>query len=148
MTATTREAAYAALFAVASTAYAWASTPSRRAKLWSDVTLDQRPTLFQYEGGKDTYVWKDDGKLVKRTISARLFIYTDAKDPTTVGSTALNTIVDTVEAAIAPPRGDDGSGLMTLGGTVYQARIINVDRTPGDLDGDGIAIIDVELILP
>lgn len=143
-----REAAYEALFNLVSDAYEWASTPARRAKLWGDVPLTDRPTLFQYEGGADQYVWKDEGQLVKRTISARLFIYTDAKDPTIIGSTQLNNIVDSVEAVIAPPRGDDGTGLMTLGGTVYQTRIIRVDRTPGDIDGDGIAIVDVEIILP
>jgi hypothetical protein len=143
---TSRDAAYAALFALVTPAYAWSSTPSRRVQLWDKVGIDQRPALFQYEGGEDTYEWI--GSLVKRTINARLFVYTDAKDDSVNGSTALNTIVDAIEALIHPPMGDNGSGLMTLGGLVDQARITKADRTPGDLDGDGIAIIDVEIILP
>jgi hypothetical protein len=147
---TTRDQAYAALFALVSapTVWSWAAPPQRRVQLWKTVDVGQRPTLFQYEGGEDSYVWKDAGKVVTRTVNARIFIYTDATDKSLIASTPLNNIVDAVEAVIAPPLGDDGSGLQTLGGLVYQARIAKVDRTPGDLDGDGIAIIDVEIILP
>ena len=144
-----REEIYQALFAVVSDAYQWNSAPSRRLKLWGDVPLGDRPALFQFEGEPDAYAYSAQPILSsqKRTIHAKLFAYIDAKDPTIVGSSQINAILDAFDAAIAPDNYD--TGLFTLGGLVYSCLISGVPlRDPGDLDGDGLTIVDVEMLLP
>jgi len=141
-----RETAMAALFATVSPAYGWASSPSRRLKLWSDVPSASRPALFLHEGGNDRYSGPD-AKLRKRVLEAKLFVYVDAHGSN--GSSALNEILDAIDAALEPKGGDILLGRQTLNGAAYDCRIDGtVFKDPGDLDGDGMAIIPVIVTLP
>lgn len=145
----TREGAYSALFTVVSNAYAWASTPSRRLKLFSDVPATARPALFQYEGGPERFVYTNNGPLGQRIIQAKLFIYIDSTDPTLIPSQLMNAILDSIEASLAPPTAElVGPGFNTLGDSVYAARVSAVEKTPGDIDKDGLAVVTVDLLLP
>lgn len=136
-----------ALFAVASGAYAWGNTPSRRLKLWTDVPPEVRPALFQFEGGTDPYTWRATPADRIRKLVARWFVYLDAKDPSIVASSQINDILDAFDAAMDPPSGN--RGLNTLGGTCSMARITGVPlKDPGDLDGDGMIIVEIEITLP
>ena len=48
-----------------------------------------------------------------------------------------------------PPDSDLALGRQTLGGAVYDCRITGVPvRDVGDLDGDGLAVVAVRLVLP
>lgn len=141
----TREQIYSALFALASGAFPWASAPSRRLKLWSDVALAARPALFQDEAVPEVYDWKV-AAIPRRTIGARLWIYTDAKDPTVIGATQINDILDGLDAALKPP---PGQLKQTLGGLCDACHISRIPlKVSGVLDGDGIMIVDVEIIVP
>jgi hypothetical protein len=143
----TREVAFSALFAAVSSAYPWGLT-SRRMKLWSEVPAALRPAFFQLESGPETYQWASPAT-PKRTLEAKLFLYFDARDPTTPGATAINNALDAIDAALAPMATDLNLGRQTLGGAVHDCKIIGVPvRDTGDLDGDGLAVVAVRLVGP
>jgi len=142
-----REAAFSALFDTLSNAYAWGMA-SRRLKLWSDVPAAMRPALFQLEAGPESYQWTSLAA-PKRTIEAKLFLYFDSRDPLTPGSSAINAALDAIDAALAPQGGDLAAGRQTLGGAVYDCKVAGVPvRDTGDMDGDGLAVVSVKLVLP
>ena len=142
-----REAAFSALFAAVGSAYPW-GLASRRMKLWSEVPSALRPALFQLESGPETYQWTSPAT-PRRTLEAKLFLYFDARDPTTPGASAINAALDAIDSALAPSGADASLGRQTLGGLVHDCKIIAVPvRDTGDLDGDGIAVASVRLILP
>ena len=60
-----------------------------------------RPALFQLESGPETYQWTNPAA-PRRTLEAKLFLYFDARDPTTTGSTSINNALDALDAALAP----------------------------------------------
>ena len=144
----TREDAVVALLARLATAYAWASPPARRLKLWSDVPLALRPACFLFEGGTETYA-DTATEPAKRTLSLRLFIYIDAYDPAAIGAAQLNTIMDALDVALAPAGADLALGRFTLGGTAYRCAIDGKPlKDPGDLDGDGLLLVPITIVLP
>ncbi len=144
----TRERAIGALLARVAGAYAWAAPPSRRLKLWSDVPPAMRPACFLHEGGSESYDGAAGGT-AKRRLSPRLFIYVDAHDPGASGAAQLNTIMDALDAALAPAGPDVALGRCTLGGTAYRCAIEGKPlKDPGDLDGDGLLLVPITLVLP
>ena len=62
----------------------------------------------------------------RRTLEAKLFLYFDARDPATPGATAINNVLDAIDAALAPAGHDLNLGRQTLGGAVYDCKIISV----------------------
>jgi hypothetical protein len=142
-----REAAFSALFAAVSGAYPW-GVASRRLKLWSEVPAALRPALFQLEAGAETYQWPTPAT-PRRTLEAKLFLYFDARDPTIPGASAINAALDALDAALAPSGADLALGRQTLGGAVHDCKINGAPvRDPGDLDGDGLAVVSVKVVLP
>lgn len=149
---TTSEQALAALFELVrpTTVYPWKNTPSRRLRLWTDVPPEQRPALFQFEGEPEDHAWTNE-RHKKRVINVKLFAYTylDVNDPAAVGTTQINEILAAIETALAPAGADIMRGRQTLGGLVDHCRIEgSVFKDPGDLDGDGLLIVPVKIMLP
>ena len=143
----TREPAIAALIARVAAAYPWATPPSRRLKLWADVPPAMRPACFVFEGGAETY--ENAGGTPKRSLAVRLFVYIDAHDPAAVGAAKLNAIMDALDAALAPLGADAALGRVTLGGAAYRASIDGKPlKDPGDLDGDGLLVVPITIVLP
>lgn len=143
-----RESAIAALLNVVASAYPWKLGPSRRLKLWSDVTAANRPACFVFEGGEETYSWSEPG-IPKRMLDVRLFIYLNAKDQSVSGASLVNDVMDSLDRAFAVSGADFPQGRNTLGGTVHQCRIDGkLLKDPGDLDGDALVIVPVKIILP
>ena len=142
-----REAAFSALFAAVSAAYPW-GLASRRMKLWSEIPASLRPAFFQLEAGPETYQWASPAK-PKRTFEAKLFLYFDARDPSTPGASQINAALDAIDAALMPSSGDAALGRQTLSGAVHDCKIMGVPvRDSGDLDGDGLAVVSVRLVSP
>ncbi len=142
-----REAAFSALFAAISAAYPW-GLASRRMKLWGEVPVSLRPALFQLESGPESYQWTSPAVL-RRTLETKLFLYFASQDPATPGSIAINAALDAIDAALAPAGADALHGRQTLGGAVHDCKITGVPvRDPGDLDGDGLAVVNVRLVAP
>jgi hypothetical protein len=145
---TPRESAILGLISLVSNAYPWKLGPVRRLKLWSDVPAASRPACFLFEGGQDTYSWSESA-LPKRSIEVRLFVYLNAKDPSAVGASLANTVMDALDSAFGLRGSDVILGRNTLGGTVYSCRIDGkILKDPGDLDGDVLLILPVKLVLP
>jgi len=141
-----REAAFAALFDAVAGAYPW-GLASRRLRLWSEVPAPMRPALFQLESGPESYQWTLLAT-PRRTIEAKLFLYFDSRDPLTPGASAINAALDAIDGALAPQGADAAAGRQTLGGAVYDCKIAGVPvRDTGDIDGDGLAVVSVRLVL-
>ncbi len=141
-----REAIFVALFGLLQTAYAWKQPPSRRLKLWTDVPLENRPAAFQFEGDDEEWSYPNSANPLVY-LTANWFIYTDCKDPDSVGSTIMNTTLKAVSDALLPSGRDLTTGRQTLGGLVQWARIQgNVTRVPGDIDGDGMAVVPIRIL--
>ena len=143
-----REAAIGALSQRVASAFAWASPPSRRLKLWSDVPPSMRPACFLFEGGTEAYE-NAAGGTQKRSLDVRLFVYVDARDPAALGAAQLNMIMDALDTALAPSGADLALGRLTLGGAAYRCTIEGKPmKDPGDLDGDGILVVPIRIVLP
>lgn len=139
-----RETIIQALFSLALTAATF-NTSGRRLLLWSKVA--SFPALFVQSTGTHYPPREPRGIPPKRTISAELWVYTDAgKDPNANPEQALNDIIDAVEAALQP---GINSNAQTLGGIVSHAWIEGeIEQFPGVLDGIAKAIIPVKILVP
>src|SRR5208282_1613971 len=139
-----REQIISALFELALTATTF-NTSGRRLQLWSKVA--SFPALFVQSTGTHYPPREVSGLPPKRTITAELWVYTDAgKDPNANPEQALNDIIDDVEAALLP---GVNSNAQTLGGIVSHAWIEGeIEQFPGVLDGIAKAIIPVKILVP
>src|SRR5579862_8742709 len=127
-----------ALFALVSGSASF-NLASRRLKLWNEVAATDKPAIFMYERDDE---YKGAERYVPPTVTMNvdLFIYIEAgKDQSVAPITVLNPLIDAVDAALAPSR---TTGRQTLGGLVSHCYIDGkIMKDPGDLDGDGIAVI-------
>lgn len=119
---------------------------SRRLKLWSDVASADQPALFITEHGENL-VYAAESQPGKTTLNVDLFVYIAAgKDPDCVPARDLNVALDAIAACLAP---DPTLGRQTLGGLVAHCRIEGrVVKDPGDLDGQGLALVPVRILAP
>jgi len=140
-----REAIISALFSLASGAAPFA-TASRRLRLWSSVAPSEKPALFLAERS-DTYARGNEAVPEIVTMDLEIYIYIDAgKDESVVPASTLNPLLDAIDAALAPSR---LTGLQTLGGLVSHCWIEGkILKDAGDLDGDGVAVIPVRILVP
>jgi len=142
----TREAAIAALESLVAGAYAWTTGPTRKLKLWTDVPLGERPAVFLFEGADEQHTFGNSIN-PKRVMAVKIFVYTNAKE--VPGAIEINQIMDALDKAFYPAGADIQAGRNTLGGLVNNCRIAGtVFKDPGDLDGDGLLITPVEILLP
>ena len=139
-----RETIVAALYTLAMTAASF-NTSGRRLVLWSKVA--SFPALFVQSTGTHYPAREVRGLPPKRTISAEIWVYTDAgKDPNANPELALNDIIDAIEASLSP---GVNSNAQTLGGLVSHAWIEGeIEQFPGVLDGIAKAIIPVKILVP
>jgi hypothetical protein len=142
--AATREQIMQALFALVS-APSQFITKSRRLQLWDTVSAGEKPAIFMYERD-DVYSGADRYTPPKVMMSVDLFIYTRPGTDTGITPISiLNPLIDAVDAALRP--GPAAGGRQTLGGLVSHCYIDGkIMKDPGDLDGDGIAVIPVKIL--
>lgn len=137
-----------ALVALVSGAYPWVTGPSRRLKLWADVPPNARPACFVFQGGMEHHVYGAQLVNPKRTMKVRLFIYVNAKDPNTIGAVQIDNIIDALDAAFLSAK-DPAHGRVALGSSVFSVAIEgDVLIDPGDLDGDGLLVVPIKIVLP
>ena len=121
-------------------------TVTRQMKLFSDVPNVQRPWLGILKTGEERSY---EGNMPLLIIDVELFIYTQAiivNNGGTPPSQQLEDILDTVDKQMKP---DPFTNRQTMGGLVYHCRIEGKTVTvPGDLDGDGIMIIPLKILIP
>jgi|ERR1039458_6156422 hypothetical protein len=140
--AASREAIMTALFALVSGSASFV-TASRRLQLWDTVPSASKPAIFMYERG-DEYKGAERYLPPTVTMNVDLFIYIDAgKDQSIAPITVLNPLVDAVDTALKP----GNNGRQTLGGLVSHCYIDGkIMKDPGDIDGDGVAVIPVKIL--
>jgi hypothetical protein len=119
-------------------------TFSRRLKPWGEVSA--QPALFLRDTDEDLEY--PNTSLQIQTIKAEIWIYSQAgQNPDIAPITGLNNLLDAVQAALAPD--NRMTNQFTLGGLVSWCRMVGkVDKSPGDLDGQAIAVADVEITVP
>ena len=109
-----------------------------------------RPACFLFEGGAETYA-DAAGATAKRSLQVRLFIYVDAHDPATDRRRAAQCDhgIRSRRGAGAERRGRRPSAARRSAGAVHRASIDGKPlKDPGDLDGDGLLVVPITLVLP
>lgn len=119
---------------------------SRRVRLWSDVPAADQPALFVAEHGENV-AYGGESLPAKAVLNVDLFVYIAAgRDPDCVPARDLNIALDALCAALAP---EPSSGRQTLSGLVHHCRIEGrIVKDPGDLDGQGLALVPVRIFAP
>jgi hypothetical protein len=142
--AASREAIMQALFALVAGSASFV-TASRRLKIWSDVPASEKPALFMYQKN-DEYKGSERHLPPTVTMNVDLYIYTaPGLDSGIIPASLLNPLIDAAEAVLRP--GPGAGGRQTLGGLVSHCYIDgNILKEPGDLDGDGVAVIPVKIL--
>lgn len=125
------------------------TTAERRLKLWDQVKLKERPALFLVEHA-ETHVQKAQGVPTVRTLEVKLFIYLDSKDQNAIPDQAVNAVIDAIDSVTGGVlKPDTGKNTQTLGGLVQHVWIEgDILKDPGDLDGDGLIIIPIKILIP
>jgi len=141
-----RETYYSALFAVLQTLQGSAfSLVSRKLLLIGNMNSTDFPALFMVVHNQVTAAGPI-GLPGKRTLGAQLFIYVSNPDATVSADPLLNTLIDVVEAALAP---SPMSGTQTLGGIAQHCWIDGVTEVfSGSNSQSAAAIIPVKILVP
>lgn len=139
-----REAIYAALWTLGSSAGSFASA-NRRLRHWADVAPAEQPALFMSEKGAHAQV-KALGAPVVWTLYADFYIYVHSSDPYAAPAMILNPLLDAVDRALAPSAatGIQNLGLPLMVQHAYIAGKIETDE--GVLGDQAIAIVPVEIL--
>jgi hypothetical protein len=137
-----REQIYSALFALVGDAAGFV-TVTRRIKEYADVDQSTQPALLQTELGEKWDAPPGMPPLV--VLNAKLFLYCESGDPTAVVSSQINTLLDAVTAALAPP--PDGEERQTLGGLVFHCRIAGDVTIAEGLSGQSEAVVPIEILV-
>ena len=145
MTMVTREQISVAFFNLIKGATSFTAS-SRRFVHWDQVNETQMPFLTMLKTGEQR--GRQTEGLPTLTINAHVFVYLSAgMDPEDTPDTAMNVLLDAIDAAVAPSGADALSGnKQTLGGLVahcYALGPVFVDT--GDIDGKAVAAIPVQI---
>jgi hypothetical protein len=148
MAIATREQISVAFFNLIAGAADFAAT-SRRFVHWDQVNETQMPFLTMIKTGE--LRGRQTEGLPSLTINAHVFVYLSAgMDPEDVPDTAMNALLDAIDAAVAPGGADALNGnKQTLGGLVahcYPFGPVFVDT--GDVDGKAVAGIPFRILVP
>lgn len=117
-------------------------TTGRRVKFSRDVP---QPALFLRDGDEEI---EYQGLMEVLTLKAEVWICSNAgEDPDVAPIVLINNCLDAVRDALAPD--DPARQRFTLGGLVHWCRVVGkVEKDPGDLDGQAIAVADIEITVP
>ena len=140
-----RETIITSLFTLLANA-ALFKTAGRRLQLWSSVASADKPALFLNERSEE-YVRDSEAVPEAVILQIDIYIYVDVgKDQNSIPATTANKLLDAVDTALAP---NPFTGLQTLNGLVSHCWIEGkIIKDTGDLDGDGVIIIPVKILVP
>ena len=146
----TREQIAGALFQLLTSSATGLRTYSRRLRPLQQVTSAQMPALFLAQLNETVEHTQD--RMLKlpprRTLHFDCWLYTGSpQESSVIPVSELNTIVDAIEAALAP---DPTTGGQTLGGLVAECRITgSIDYFQNELgDGKNVALIPISVLRP
>lgn len=122
---------------------------SQRMKLPDEVDADaEMPCLFLADHG-ETYTPQAERLGTITTMNFGLYIYVSfGRDPKVIPSKVMNTILNQIDRAFYAAT-DRVTEVCTLGGLVSHAWIEGeLVKVPGELDGIGLAIVPVKVLIP
>jgi hypothetical protein len=143
----TREQIYGGLLTFLAAAVGF-NTISRSAMPEAELATAQMPVLEQLPSAEDA-VQQSLNLPPKWVIRQPLMVYVSVpagppNDPSSVGDTILNDLLDAIETALAP---SPATGYQTLGGLVVSCRFVGViQKDPGYQSGIGAAAIAIEMV--
>lgn len=144
-----REPIFAALLTTIQGMTGWASPPSRRFRSIANVLPAEMPIAFII-GGKQTPQGSVRGQAYKWKVDALVVIYARTDDPSQAPSTLLNPILDALEKVLEQNAGDGPPAQFAPGqlgkANVLACRISDIEIIEGSEDGQGSALVDIELI--
>jgi hypothetical protein len=119
-------------------------TIGRRLIPWSKCSA--QPALFLRDLSEELEY--QHSILQVQTITAQIVIYSNAgQDPDAVPLTVLNNLLDAIQSALAPD--DPAQQRCTLGGLVFWCRLSGkIDKDPGDIGGQAVAVVDALITVP
>lgn len=123
-------------------------TNSRRFQTWTNIADVQKPALFLIEHEEEHAKNRNQTPAVRTThFDCYLFIATGL-DPNAVPITTLNNLIDAIDPVSGGVLTPWPSGSrQTLGGLVTDCYIDGqIIKVPGDLDGQGVAIIPIKVV--
>ncbi len=143
---TTREQAACALFKLLTSSYTYPTT-SRRFRTFDDIAQVQKPALYQVEHEEEHVRGKQLIPAIRTLmVDVYLFIST-GMDPKAVPITTLNNLIDAIDPVSGGVLTPNDHGRQTLGGLVTDCYIEGkITKVPGDLDGQGVAIIPIKVV--
>jgi hypothetical protein len=120
---------------------------SRRFQTWDQIASVDKPALYMVEY-KETHTKKNLITPAVRTLDIDVYIFIKTGlDPNTVPISDLNDLVDAIDPTSGGVLKPGLHGQQTLGGLVVDCYIDGeIIKVPGDLDGQGVAIIPVKVI--
>lgn len=121
---------------------------SRRPQVWSNSV--NMPALFM-GNPQEEYIYRHGTALpAEVTLSFDIFVYINAgEDPNVTPDTQLNTLLDAIEAALAPRPSGAPQATQTLGGIVNHCWIEGpIHRAPGYINGQGLALLTIQVLVP
>lgn len=123
-------------------------TVSRRVVLFGECPA--QPACYQAEHGD--VVSQVSNMPYKTILEAKWIVYQDiTRDPNALGVVENNLIIQGVYEALAPRTDDPGfpDRRNTLGGLVHHCFISgSLFKDPGDLDGQGMMVIPIKVLVP
>ena len=139
-----QETAMAALFELVKKSAGYKTT-GRKMVLWGETSKEMRPCLYMHEMDNDVQGGKTGVPQVV-DLKVNLFIYTWAKESTNPAG-LINPLIDAVFYALrpSPMTGKNNLGLPFVDHAWISGKLF---KDPGDLDGDGLAIIPVTVRMP
>lgn len=122
---------------------------TRRLKLWNAIDPSVQPAMCMVQHQED-YVNTGAGTPPKRYLEMGLWCYARTDSDDILGDDLLDYMMMGLEAALAPD--DTPRNELTLGGLVYWARILRRGgmfiRDPGDIDGQALLILPIQILIP
>lgn len=149
----TREVIMAKLFTVlSSSTQTDNATPafklcSRRVKLWGDVDASDKPAMYLMETHETRKQQPPQGMPSMLLMKASVIVYTFTGTSSEIPSIVMNNCLDSIEKALKPD--DLSRNVFTLAGLVYRCWVEgSIVKTPGDLDGEGLAVVPIHILVP
>jgi hypothetical protein len=145
----TRNEVSIALFELLKTAEDF-KTFSRRMKTFDTISQADKPALFLIDTTENHQKQQQVTPAIRiLNFDAYVFIFTGSSKA--IPADALNDLIDKIDpnsGGVLKPN-DVIANRQTLGGLVYNVFIDGeMIKVPGDLDGQGVAIIPIKVVLP
>lgn len=128
----------------------WASTPSRRLKMFNNIDPSAQPAVFLVQH-REGYETRGFGIPARRWLEVGLWCFAPTGDESVIGDELLDSMMEGIET-VMNVADDLMRNVQTLGGLCYYAQIDKESnmfiRDPGDIDGQALLILPVKIMLP